>query len=164
MKTTITRTLDSQSMIVWKVIRKNNIGLDLSLWSLSQPSEQENQENQRASQDCHRKGQNISNVGTICFGILQLHIFWFDVVTCETIFIPFAQIGKNAWGVLAVKIYVAEHSVCTISWHVIDLLRKRAGKFLEGTTTQVCCVLWPFTFARDDGIILVLKVDWTICR
>jgi hypothetical protein len=73
-----------------------------------------------------------------------------------------AHVGKQAWGVLAIEVDVAEHCGCTVAAVVIDVIKEWAREFLEGTTALVGRKFWPFALACDDCVVLELKVHGAI--
>ena len=94
-----------------------------------------------------------------------LGTFCFCRCTFKALGAILAKIRKKSRRIMSIHVNVTEHGWCTIVFHVIHLISKRAGEFLEGIAAEFWRVIRPFALASDDCVVLsftVYRASWKV--
>lgn len=86
-----------------------------------------------------------------------------DISAVKTFFAFFTHVGKDSRRITTVKVDVAEHCGGTIVLFVVKNFCKRASKVLEGGATHICRIIWSFTSACYDCVVLVCEIFFARC-
>ena len=106
--------------------------------------------------------RNVSDGGRALALLARLDLR--DVVGAfESVVVPFAGVGEEPRGVLAVEVDHAEHVGGAVGGYVVDVDAVGAGEVRERRAAQRRLVQGTFAPARDERVVRPLEGHWAIC-